>query len=80
MANNKNRITVTISGPTASGKTTLAAALRDFLVSRGVHVECVVDDCCIDVRELPCEYVNKCMESVAGSTSVIIETKQALNR
>lgn len=66
---------VTISGPPASGKTTLAGALNDFLMLRGFK-NVVVQDDDIDVNRgsRPTEFNDMCMEAMAKKEQVVIIT------
>lgn len=71
--NNKNTITITISGRSLSGKSTLACALHDFLKLREFNVA-IVDDS--DIEHRATDFNDKCMEELAQKTSVRIITMQ----
>ena len=73
-------LTVTLTGPAASGKTTLALALQQFLVSRGFAVE-VVDPDLVYSSYMPGQDAqDRRMENLSGVLTVRIETKSVARK
>lgn len=68
-----NKVTITVSGPASSGKTTLASAIEDFLARHGFeNVE--INDINMEMTRTK-SLDDRILAAIAPNTKVVINTE-----
>lgn len=70
-----NKITVTVTGGSATGKTTIADLLYDFLVEQGFDVGQISFEDLDNIRRA--KYKEARLQAIKENTAIIIKEKQA---